>query len=162
MFTVKAGYSGVIELNSSIESVREFFSDITNFSSLMPGITQIHTDAKGVAHWRIQAEIPVIGQMLQKFAVELAEASDDRIEWSPLRTEAENFLRYSADFFEKAKNVTHVHFSQLVELRRRSARDLHLLAGLAGESLISTEMNKRITEMIKVFIGRAKVRLEQE
>ncbi|HQX56238.1 MAG TPA: hypothetical protein PLP07_09935, partial [Pyrinomonadaceae bacterium] len=88
MFTVKAGYSGVIELNSSIESVREFFSDITNFSSLMPGITQIHTDAKGVAHWRIQAEIPVIGQMLQKFAVELAEASDDRIEWSPLRTEA--------------------------------------------------------------------------
>ena len=82
------------------------------------------------------------------FSKRLAEASDDRIEWSPLRTEAENFLRYSADFFEKAKNVTHVHFSQLVELRRRSARDLHLLAGLAGESLISSEMNKRIADMI--------------
>ncbi|HQY67423.1 MAG TPA: hypothetical protein PLD38_09095 [Pyrinomonadaceae bacterium] len=41
-----------------------------------------------------------------------------------------------------------VQFSQSAELRRRSARDLHLLAGLAGESLISSEMNKRIADMI--------------
>lgn len=161
MFTVKAGYSDVIELRSGIDEVREFFSNIANFADLMPGVSQIHTDAKGVAHWKIQAEIPVVGQMLQKFAVELAEDSEDRIEWSPLRTEAENFLRYSADFLEKAKNVTHVHFSQMVELRRKTARDLHFLAGLAGESLISSEMNKRIAEMIKVFIEKAKERLEK-
>lgn len=161
MFTVKAGYSDVIELRSSIDNVRAFFSDVSNFAELMPGITQIHTDAKGVAHWRIQAEIPFVGQMLQKFAVELAENTEDRIEWSPVRTEAENFLRYSADFLEKAKNVTHVHFSQMVELRRRSARDLHYLAGLAGESLISSEMTKRIAEMIKVFVEKAKERLEK-
>ena len=161
MFTVKAGYSDVIELRSGIDEVREFFSNIANFADLMPGVSQIHTDAKGVAHWKIQAEIPVVGQMLQKFAVELAEDSEDRIEWSPLRTEAENFLRYSADFLEKAKDITHVHFSQMVELRRKTARDLHFLAGLAGESLISSEMNKRIAEMIKVFIAKAKERLEK-
>ncbi len=161
MFTVKAGYSDVIELRSGIDEVREFFSNIANFADLMPGVSQIHTDAKGVAHWKIQAEIPVVGQMLQKFAVELAEDSEDRIEWSPLRTEAENFLRYSADFLEKAKDVTHVHFSQMVELRRKTARDLHFLAGLAGESLISSEMNKRIAEMIKVFIAKAKECLEK-
>ena len=161
MFTVKAGYSDVIELRSGVDEVREFFSNIANFADLMPGVSQIHTDAKGIAHWKIQAEIPVVGQMLQKFAVELAEDSEDRIEWSPLRTEAENFLRYSADFLEKAKDVTHVHFSQMVELRRKTARDLHFLAGLAGESLISSEMNKRIAEMIKVFIAKAKERLEK-
>ena len=43
----------------------------------------------------------------------------------------------------------------------RSARDLHYLAGLAGESLISSEMSKRIAEMIKIFIDRAKERLEK-
>ena len=161
MFTVKAGYADDIEVRSSIDKVREFFSDITNFAELMPGIMQIHTDAKGVAHWRIQAEIQFVGQMLQKFAVELAEESEDRIEWSPIRVETENFLRYSADFLEKAKNVTLVHFSQMVELRRKSARDLHYLAGLAGESLISNEMTKRITEMIKIFIDRAKEKLEK-
>jgi hypothetical protein len=48
----------------------------------------------------------------------------------------------------------------MVELRRRSARELHLLAGLAGETLISNEMAKKISEMIKVFIVRAKERLE--
>ncbi len=99
--------------------------------------------------------------MLQKFSVELAEDTPDRIEWSPVRTEAENFLRYSADFLEKAKNLTMVHFSQAVEIRRKSARDLHFLAGLAGETLISCEMTKRITEMIGIFIEKAKDRLEK-
>jgi carbon monoxide dehydrogenase subunit G len=161
MFTIKAGYSDNIELRSGIDQVRDFFADLSNFAELMPGIQQIYTDAKGIAHWKIQAEIPLVGSMLQKFAVELAEDSEERIEWSPVRTEAENFLRYSADFFEKAKNVTMVHFSQMVELRRRSARDLHYLAGLAGESIISNEMNRKIAEMIKVFIDRAKTRLEK-
>jgi carbon monoxide dehydrogenase subunit G len=161
MFTVKAGYSDNIEVRTSIEKVREFFGDITNFVDLMPGIASIHTDAKGVAHWKIQAEIPLVGQMMQKFAVELSENSDERIEWFPVPVETQNFLRFSAEFLEKAKNVTLIHFSQMVELRRKSARELHYLAGLAGESLISTEMTKKVTEMIKVFIQRAKEKLEK-
>lgn len=161
MFTVKAGYSDDIEVKTNIEKVREFFADVNNFAALMPGIASIHTDAKGVAHWKIQADIPLVGQMVQKFSVELAEDNEERIEWFPISVETQNFLRYSADFLEKAKNVTLVHFSQMVELRRRSARDLHMLAGLAGESIISSEMTKRITEMIRVFINRAKERLEK-
>ncbi len=161
MFTVKAGYSSEIEIISSIDKVREFFLNMTNFAELMPGVEQIHTDAKGIAHWKVQAEVPVVGQMLQKFALELAENSEDRVEWSPLRTEAENFLRYSADFIEKAKGVTLVHFSQAVELRRKKAGDLHSLAWLAGESLISNEMTKSVAKMIKTFIERAKEKLEK-
>jgi hypothetical protein len=103
----------------------------------------------------------MVGQMVQKFAVVLTENSEDRIEWFPLSAETQNFLRYSADFLEKAKNVTTVRFSQMVEIRRRSARDLHMLAGLVGERIISNEMTKRITEMIRVFIDRAKEKLER-
>lgn len=160
MFTVKAGYSDDIEVKTSAEKVREFFADVNNFAALMPGIMSIHTDAKGVAHWKIEAEIPVVGQMVQKFSVELAENNEERVEWYPAPVETQNFLRYSAEFLEKAKNVTMVHFSQMVELRRKSARDLHMLAGLAGESIISREMSKKITEMIRVFINRAKEKLE--
>jgi carbon monoxide dehydrogenase subunit G len=161
MFTVKAGYSDNVEVQTNIEKVREFFLDIKNFAELMPGIASIHTDAKGVAHWKIQAEIPLVGSMIQKFAVELTEDSEERVEWFPVAVETQNFLRFSAEFLEKARNVTLIHFSQMVELRRRSARDLHYLAGLAGESLISSEMTKKVTEMIKVFIQRAKEKLEK-
>lgn len=161
MFTIKAGYSDNVEVQTSVERVREFFSDISNFAELMPGTTGIHTDAKGVAHWKIQAEIPLVGQMMQKFAVQLSENTEERIEWFPVAVETQNFLRFSAEFLEKAKNVTLVHFSQMVELRRKSARELHYLAGLAGESLISSEMTKKVTEMIKVFIQRAKEKLEK-
>ncbi|MEP7077098.1 MAG: hypothetical protein ABI878_14930 [Acidobacteriota bacterium] len=160
MFTVKAGYSDTIELQTSIDQAREFFADIRNFVDLMPGIASIHTDSKGIAHWKIQADIPVVGTMMQKFEVELTENSEERIEWFPVGQETQNFLRYSADFLEKAKNVTMVRFSQMVELRRKSARELHMLAGLAGESIISKEMTNKITDMIKTFIARAKERLE--
>lgn len=160
MFTVRAGYSDAIEVRSGADQVREFFADLKNFADLMPGIASIHTDAKGIAHWKIEADIPLVGTMMQKFEVELAEKSEERIEWFPASKETQNLLRFSAEFLEKAKNVTLVHFSQVVELRRRSARELHMLAGLAGESLISTEMSKKVTEMIKVFIQRAKERLE--
>ena len=161
MFTVKAGYSDNIEVLTNVEKVREFFSDVSNFAELMPGIASIHTDAKGVAHWKIQAEIPVVGSMMQKFAVELTENTDERIEWFPVAVETQNFLRFSAEFLEKARDVTLVHFSQMVELRRKSARELHYLAGLAGESLISNEMTKKVREMIRVFIQRAKEKLEK-
>lgn len=161
MFTIKAGYSDNFEVQTSVEKVREFFADIRNFADLMPGIASIHTDAKGVAHWKIEANIPLVGQIMQKFAVQLTEDSGDRIEWYPVALETQNFLRFSADFLEKAKNVTHIHFSQMVELRRKSARELHYLAGLAGESLISSELTKKVSEMIKVFLQRAKERLEK-
>ena len=161
MFTVKAGYSNDVEIMSSVDKVRDFFLDIRNFAELMPGVQQVHTDAKGIAHWKVQTEIPLVGQILQKFALELSESTEHRVEWAPIRTEAENFLRYSADFLSKAKDVTLVHFSQMVELRRKSARDLHYLAGLAGETIISNEMSKRIGEMIRTFIDRAKERLEK-
>jgi carbon monoxide dehydrogenase subunit G len=161
MFTIRAGYTDDIEVRSSLDRVRDFFADITNFADLMPGVQQVHTDAKGIAHWKVKAEIPFIGQILQKFDVQLAEDTPHRVEWSPLGVETQNFLRYSAEFLEKAKDLTVVRFSQMVELRRKSARELHYLAGLAGESLISSEMTKRISEMIGVFIDRAKERLEK-
>lgn len=160
MFTIKASINENFEFAAKLATVKEFFGDITNFADLMPGVQQIHLDAKGVAHLKIQAEIPVVGAMVQNFAVEKIEDDDDHIEWLPIAGEAQNFLRYTADFLEKAKNITLVHFSQAVELRREKARDLHFLAGMAGEAIISSEMTKRFAEMVKVFIEKAKQRLE--
>ena len=160
MFTIRAGFTDKIEIKQNVEKVREFFLDIKNFADLMPGIASVHTDAKGIAHWKIQAEIPHVGAISQRFEVMLAENSDERVEWFPLREETQNFLRYSADFLSKARDVTVIQFSQMVELRRKSARELHMLAGLAGESLISSELSKKVQEMIRVFIQRAKERLE--
>jgi carbon monoxide dehydrogenase subunit G len=160
MFTIRAAYSDKFEVKTNLQKVTEFFTDIKNFVELMPGIDSIHTDGKGLTHWRIRAEIPVIGEMKQSFTVELAEKNEDRIEWSPARGERENLLRYAAEFVEKNANLTLVQFSQTVEMRRKSARDLHFLAGLAGESIISGEMSKRVTEMIKTFVQKARERLE--
>jgi len=160
MFTIRAAYSDKVEIKTNLQRASEFFADIKNFVELMPGIESIHTDGKNLTHWRIRADIPIIGEMKQSFTVELSEKNDDRIEWSPVKGERENFLRYAVDFVGKTQNLTLVQFSQTVEMRRDSARDLHLLAGLAGEAIISGEMSKRVAEMIKTFVRKARERLE--
>lgn len=161
MFTIKASYTDVFEVEAAAEKVREFLLDVKNFVELMPSIESIHTDAKGVTRWTIRAEIPFVGVMKQIFPVELAENEEDRIEWSPVAGEKQNFLRYAMELIEKGANKTAVRIVQMVEMRRASARDLHALAGLVSESLISREMNKKVAEMIKTFVRKSRERLEK-
>jgi carbon monoxide dehydrogenase subunit G len=161
MFTIRANYSDTVEVKTSLDTVRDFFADITNFVDLMPGVESIHVDAQGIAHWTIRAEIPIVGSMMQKFAMIKTEDDKEIIEWSPHPGEAKNLLRFAAEFLEKGKNLTLVRFTQFVELRRNSARELHFLAGLAGEAIISSEMKKSIAGMIKTFVQKAKDKLEK-
>jgi Carbon monoxide dehydrogenase subunit G (CoxG). len=161
MFIVRADYNEKLEIKSPVEKIREFFSDIQNFLSLMPNIESIHTDGRGVTRWTIRAEIPVVGQMRQSFAVELTENSIERIEWSPARGEKENLLRCAADLFEKTSGSTLVQISQIVELRRARAKDLHPLAAISGASSINRGMQAEVSKMIKKFLQKSKEKLEK-
>jgi carbon monoxide dehydrogenase subunit G len=161
MFSIKAQFTDKVEIAAGQSRVRGFFVDMRNFVELMPGIESIHTDNAGRVQWKIRAEIPVIGSLTERFAVLKTEDSDDVVEWSPVPGEQRNLLRFGADFVALSDAETAVRFSQAVELRRDSARDLHPLASLAGESAISREMSRRISEMIKIFIIKAKERLER-
>lgn len=161
MFTIRARCVDTIEVRSGLDEVRGFFADVRNFVELMPGVESIFADARGTHHWKIAVQVPFIGDFSQRFAVTLSEDSPERIEWMPVSAETQNFLRYSADFLERRPGLTLVNYLQMVELRRRSAKELHLLAGVAGESMISNEMTKHIAGMIRLFINKAKEKLEK-
>lgn len=160
MFKIQAHYSETFEVKASLEKVRDFFSDIKNFIELMPSVESIQKDNKGIIHWKIRAEVPFIGSFTEKFAVVESENSSERVEWSPIDGEKYNLMKYAAEFMPKGIDITLVQFSQRLELRRNSATDLHLLAGFAGENLISNEMSRRIAEMLKTFIQSARENLE--
>lgn len=162
MFRIKAEYSEQVELKTSIERARKFFSELRNFAELMPGVESIRKEASGIIRWTVRTDVPLLGAMRAAFAVQQTDDSPERIEWSPAPTENENYLRYAADFEQRSATSTLVRIVQRVEMRRRQARDLHLLAGLAGESRISAEMQKRVTEMVKTFLQRARLKLESK
>jgi carbon monoxide dehydrogenase subunit G len=161
MYTIRAAYSEQFDIKTSLKKAHEYFLDLKNFIELMPNVESIHTDGKGITRWTIRDEIPLIGSMKQTFPVMLTENSPERIEWSPLGEERQNFLRYSADFFEKTDDLVQVKISQSVEIRRDSARQLHPLAGLAGERAVSAGMQRRVAEMIKTFMRKSKEKLEK-
>ncbi len=161
MFEVNASSSQNIEIAANLESVRDFFSDLENFVRYMPNVSNIHEDANGVLHWKINAEVPFVGSLTKKFPVYEAENSDERIEWIPVEDEEHNLMRCSADFQPKKKSKTLVRLAKIVNLRRRSASQLHILAGLAGAKVIGTEMSKGIDEMLHVFSEKAREILEK-
>ncbi len=159
MFRIKAEYNEQIEVKTSMERARAFFGELGNIVELMPGIEGIKKEAGGVMRWLVRADVPVLGAMRAAFAVEKTDDRPERLEWSPAAIEKQNYLRYAADFEERGKK-TLVRIVQRVEMRRPHAKELHLLAGLAGETRISAEMQKRVTEMIKTFLQRARAQLE--
>jgi carbon monoxide dehydrogenase subunit G len=159
MFRIRAEYSEQIEVKTSIERAREFFDNLRNVADLMPGIEAITTEAGGIKRWMVRADIPMLGAMRAAFAVEQTDNRPERIEWSPAATEKKNYMRYVATFQERGAQ-TLVRIVQHVEMRRQHARELHMLAGLVGESRISAEMQRRIAEMMKTFLQRARAKLE--
>src|SRR6266545_2821119 len=153
MFRIKASYTGQLELKTTLERAREFFGELRNFADLMPGIEGIRKESGGIMRWKVRAEVPVIGSVQASFAVRKTEDGPDRLEWSPAGSEKKNYLRYAAAFEVRGHNVL-IKVSQHVELRR--------LAALVGEGAISSEMQKRVGEMIKTFLERAQAKLEGE
>lgn len=160
MFQVRAAFSEQVEWRTSADAARAFFDDLKNFAELMPGVERITAEAGGIARWLIRAEVPVVGAIRQAFAVSKAVDEPARIEWGPARGESKNFLRYVATFEERGA-TTLIRIEQRVELRRQHARELHTLAGLAGESRLSAALQKGVTEMLRSFLQRARTRLEK-
>lgn len=161
MFTISAEFRGKIEVRASLDNVRDFLFDLQNFARLMPNIENIKLDKNGNARWAIGVDIPVVGHVKQSFLVEREETPDDEIEWRPAAGEKENLLRYNALLMPKDSDNTVVQIHQKVELRRNKGKELHPLASVVGESLISKEMTKRVTEMLTEFLNKAKIHLEK-
>lgn len=160
MFRISAIHSETASFGAGILELREFFVDVSNYVNFMPNIDSIRTDNQGITHWQVSTHIPLVGKFREKFPIMKSEDSDERVEWSPFESEESNLMRFAADFLPETTSMTLVRITHNIELRRRSAGELHFLAGFAGESLISTEMTKSVAEMMKTFLARAKNRLE--
>jgi carbon monoxide dehydrogenase subunit G len=160
VFQIKAAFEEKLEIKTTLERARAFFGDVGNFVNLMPGVESIREEAGGVMRWLIRAEVPVIGAIRQAFTVEQTLDQPQSIEWSPAAAERNNLLRYAAQFEEQGTRVL-IRIVQRVELRRQKATELHMLAGLVGESRLSAEMQKGVSEMMRTFLQRARTTLEQ-
>jgi carbon monoxide dehydrogenase subunit G len=160
MFIIKSNVTETFEVQTSPDAAQKFYSDSKNYVELMPNLESIHTDAKGTVHWNIAVDVPMVGRWKMAFAVDFL-SSADTVEWFPSPIEKQNYLMCVTRLVKKSENLVSVTISHNLELRRKQATDLHLLAGLAGEGMISGEMKSEVTKMLKSFIKASKERLEK-
>jgi|ERR1051326_487382 carbon monoxide dehydrogenase subunit G len=159
MFRVKSAFKTQIEINAPVARIKEFFSNLTNFTEMLAGVESIRREPGGIARWTIATDTPV-GRVRLSLPVRETSPRADTIEWSPALNEAENLLRYSLKFEEQRKS-TQIRISQQVELRRKRAWDLHPGVGLMSEARISSALQRRINEAIEDFLVRVKEKLER-
>jgi carbon monoxide dehydrogenase subunit G len=160
MLIVRAEFRDELEIGARGESVRAFLGDPQTFARLMPGIESIDEVDGKVALWRVRADVPLIGAMRGEFALTQVDDTASRVEWGPASIEEKNLLRYAISFEERGQARTFVRLALRVELRRSSATELHLMAGLVGERRISAGVKERVAKMMKTFLKRARAELE--
>ena len=161
MFTVRAAFNEQAEWRAAAADARALFAELRNFAELMPGVERVTAEAGGAAaRWLIRADVPVVGSIRQAFAVAQAVDLPGLIEWLPAAGEQKNFLRYEVSFEERGA-MTRVGVRLAVEVRRQHARELHPLAGLAGERRLSAELEKGLTHMMRTYLQKARARLER-
>jgi len=160
MFRVRSSFKGKIKVKAPLQSVRNFFSNLTNFTDMLGGVENIRHETGGIARWTIATETPV-GFVRFTFPVRETSPHADTIEWSPAPNESENLLRYSLRF-EEQQSATVIDVSHHVELRRKRAWDLHPGVGLMGETRLSNALQRRINEAIENFLDRVKEKLEAQ
>jgi hypothetical protein len=160
MFKARSEFREDLEVGASVRVVREFFGDLENFVRLMPGVESIREEAGGVVCWNVCVNVGLVGKMRGQFRIMQTDDSPSRLEWGPAAEEKKNLLRYAVSFEERAPSRTLVRLAQRVELRRSSATELHLMAGLIGERRISAGMQERVASMMKTFLKHARAHLE--
>jgi uncharacterized membrane protein len=158
MFRVKSSFKTQLEVQAPIDTVREFFRNLSNFTDLLSGVDSIRRESGGITRWTIATDTPV-GRVRLSLPVRETSPYADVIEWSPALNENQNLLRYSLKF-EEQNGTTLVRVSQQVELRRNRAWDLHPGVGLMGEARLSAALERRINEAIEGFLTRVKEKLE--
>src|SRR5438046_9240042 len=123
MFRLKSSFKSQPEIKAPISRIKDFFSDLTNFTELLAGVEGIRREPGGVMRWTIATDTPV-GRVRLSLPVRETSPHANVIEWSPVPGESQNLLRYYLKFDEQ-QGSTLVRVSQQVELRRRRAWDLH-------------------------------------
>jgi hypothetical protein len=160
MFRVRAEFREDLEVGANLRVVRAFFGDLGNFVRLMPGVESIREEAGGVVCWSVCVSVGLVGKMRGQFRIKQTDNRPSRLEWEPAIDEQKNLLRYAVSFEERAPSRTFVRVAERVELRRLSATELHLMAGLVGERRINEGMQERVTSMMKTYLERARLQLE--
>ena len=158
MFRVRSSFKGKIEVNAPLRAVKNFFSNLTNFTDMLAGVEAIRRETGGIFRWTIATETPV-GHVRFSFPVRETSPHAESIEWSPAPNERENLLRYSLKFAQ-SNHTTLVDVSHQVELRRKRAWELHPGVGMMGEARLSNALQRRINEAIEDFLQLVKEKLE--
>src|SRR5260370_8799155 len=100
MFRVKSSFKTQLEIKAPVGTIKNFFSDLTNFTELLAGVEGIRREPGGVARWTIATDTPV-GRVRLSLPVRETSPRADMIEWSPAINENQNLLRYQIKFEEQ-------------------------------------------------------------
>jgi hypothetical protein len=155
LFTVDASASASYSVSVPREALRSYLDDIGLFSRNMPGVVGVTLIDANRYLYRTERTVPLSPSLKTDFEVRKETHGDSLTIYRSTDENSFNYMACSVLIRPRDAGHTSIDIQLRVRLTRENASEIHWLAPLLGESLISRQMSIDLEEMLHDFIERS-------
>lgn len=133
----------------------------TVFERYMPGVKAVTDKGDDCYEWQYRIEMP-FAEALELAILTKRGQGENCVEFCAANAEAENQMRCSLGFKETDAARTDVELKLSIGVRRKSGSEIHPLAMLFGEGMMSYQMRLKMESIATDFLKNSIAALTQE
>lgn len=120
----------------------------------MPGVTEIRDLPEGEFLYRTERSMPFAGVVRTDFRIRRDEWTDSSVVFRTPSAEEANYMILALRFATEPGRGTVLHARLRVRLMRDDGAEIHPFAPLLGEAFISGQMERDLSETLRMFAVR--------
>ncbi len=155
LFTVDASASVTYEVAIPRQELGTYLDDIGLFARNMPGVVAVEPIGTQRYLYRTERSIPLSTPMRTDFEVCRATEGDSLTIYRSTNDQSSNYMECRVLIRPEGASQTSIGIHLRVRLIREHASDIHWLAPLLGETLISRQMSLDLEDMLHEFVNRS-------
>jgi uncharacterized membrane protein len=149
-FTISAEVENKTTINLSQKIVHDYFEDLTIYPKFFPDMVSVTDKGNNQSEWTYRVDYPLAEAWNAVFE-QFKKGTSENLLFESNSTD-QNYLKCNASFTSVSSNRTLVDIYIKVVLTREKASDIHFLAGVLGEKLISEKMKSKLDDDLQTFI----------
>jgi carbon monoxide dehydrogenase subunit G len=163
-FHVAAAITGTYQVPIGKPALFAYLSDPKTFAVHMPNVLDIDRVADGFYRWRFKIDLPLAEPVILVVHTAFdcnADTHEIKVDTAP--DEVQTYLMCHVSFDELAPNgeepQTDVKLQLKITIKRNDCNEIHPLAYMVSEDVVTYEMQKMMAEIVDAFVYRSVTQL---
>jgi len=151
-FTISAEVEQSASFNINQKTVHDYFLNLNIYPKYFPDMVSVTDDGNNKSEWTYKVDYPLSPTWDITFDEKENDSPNSQLVFESDKNN-NNYLYCRAVFKNISETQTGVDITIKVTLTREKASDIHFLAGIMGEKLISEKMKSKLEDDLQTFIG---------